>query len=80
MGFCYFPKSNLFEMFASTILLVKHLTIVREFRFDTHLAYSLLQFTTPCNEFMNHLLAGSVVEKSLARKFKRELLFVFDKL
>ena len=54
----------------STILLVKHITVVRELKFDTHRASSLVQFTTPCNEFMNHLLAGSVVRKGLARKFR----------
>ena len=64
----------------STILLVKHITSVREFIFDTRLASSLVQFTTPCNEFMNHLLAGSVAGKRLARKYVQELLFGFEKL
>ena len=43
----------------SNILLVKHITVVKEFKFDTHLTSSLpvVQFTTPCNEFMNHLFA-----------------------
>ena len=76
----FLKKIICFKMSDSTIVLVKHMTVVSEFNFDAHPAFSFVaQSTTPCNEFMNHFICRLSSRENFSQEVQ-ELLFGFDKL